>query len=66
MGGDLGGAVPQKPEAEGRPMHSSPNISRSSVIGCIAKYELTKKRCHEGMLCSETEVFGKKRVIYVT
>jgi len=47
-------------------MHSSPNISRSSVIGCIAKYELTKKRCHEGMLCSETEVFGKKRVIYVT
>jgi len=48
MGGDLretGGTVPSKYEVGRRPMHTrtSPNISRSSVIGCVAKYELTKK-----------------------
>jgi len=47
-------------------VHPSPNISRSSVVGCVAKYELTKKRCNDGMFSSEIEVFGKKRVIYVT
>ena len=38
-----------------------PNILRSSVIGCVAKYELTKKRCYEGMFCSEIEVFRKEK-----
>jgi len=28
----------------GRPCIRPPNISRSTVIGCEAKYELTKKR----------------------
>ena len=42
-----------------------PNISRSSVIGCVAKYELTKKRCHEGMFCSEMEVFLPRKGSYM-
>src|SRR6218665_1156371 len=36
------------------------NISRSSVIRCMAKCELTNKRCHEGMFCSEIEVFRQE------
>jgi len=32
----------------GQPMHPSPNIWRSSVIGSVTKYELTKKRCQGG------------------
>ena len=39
----------------------SPNILRSSVIGCVSKYEPTKKRCHEGMFCSEIEVFWQEK-----
>jgi len=38
-------------------MNPSPNISKSNVIGCEAKYELSKKRS-QGFL-SEIEVFGK-------
>ena len=37
------GDGPPKVRGGGRPMHSSLNISRSSVIGCVAKYEVTKK-----------------------
>ena len=35
----------RSPKFEGgrRPMHPSPNISRNTVIGCEAKYEVTKK-----------------------
>ena len=39
-------------------------FEKYSVIGCAAKYELTKNMCHKGMFCCETEVFVKKRVIY--
>src|SRR6218665_725646 len=39
------------------------NFSRSSVIGCVAKYELTKKSCHGGIFCSEIEAFVKKMVL---
>jgi len=59
MGGDLGdwGDGPPKFEVGGTPMHSPPpNISRSSVIGCVVKYEVTKRKCHEGMFYSEIEV----------
>ena len=66
IGGDLGGAWgtgPSKIWGGGQPMHPSPNIPRSSDIGCVVKYELTKKICHEGMFCCE--VFVKKRVTYV-
>jgi len=38
-----GGRSPKKFEVGGSPMHPSPNILRTSVIGCEAKYELTKK-----------------------
>ena len=38
-----------------------PKISKSSLIGCVAKYELTKKRCHEGMFCCEIEVFRQEK-----
>ena len=43
-------------------MHPPPNISRSTVIGCEAKYELTENRLkgpQGGMFCSEIEVFGQ-------
>jgi len=44
MGGDLGelGDGPPKFEVGRQPMHPSPNISRSSVIGCVRKCELSK------------------------
>src|SRR6218665_1586851 len=51
-GGDLGrtGGRPPKFEVGERPMHPSlPNISRTTVIGCEAKYELTKKRFSGGI-----------------
>src|SRR6218665_2605376 len=69
IGGDLrgaGGKGPSKIGGGGRPMHPSPNISRSNVIGCVVKYELNKKnRCHEGMFCFQIEVFRHKRVIII-
>src|SRR6218665_3462449 len=43
--GGLGETVPPKFEVGGRPMHPSPNILRSSVVGCARKYEQSKKRC---------------------
>jgi len=49
MDEDLGGwgrrdwGGPQKFEVENAPCIRPPNISRTSVIGCEAKYELTKK-----------------------
>jgi len=44
MGGDLGGTGGTVPQilGGGRPMHPSSNISRSSVIGCVWKYERTE------------------------
>jgi len=39
---ESGGRSPQKCEVGGRLMHPSPNISRSTVIGCEAKYELSQ------------------------
>jgi len=48
MGGDLGmlGDDPQKTfEVGDGPCIRPPNILRSTVMGCEAKYELTKKRC---------------------
>ena len=47
-------------------MHPSPNILRSDVIGCEAKYELAIKRSKGGIF-SEIEVFWflvKKMVMY--
>ena len=64
MGGDLGGTggtVLPKVEVGGRPMHPPPNILRSSVIGCVAKYELAKKRCNGVIICSEIEVFREEK-----
>ena len=70
MGGDLGGLGDGPPKFGVGTANASvsPNISRSSVIGCVWKYELSKKRCHEEIFCSEIEVFrkqkGHKNVIY--
>ena len=44
MGGNLWGTVPPKILGGGRPMYPSPNISGSSVTGCVWKYELSKKK----------------------
>jgi len=41
-GRGMGGSL-QRKWGGGRPTHPCPNISRSTVIGCEAKYELTKK-----------------------
>ena len=64
MGGDLGatgGTVPPKFEVGDGPCIRHPNILRSSVIGCVFKYERTKKRYHEGMFCSEIEIFRQEK-----
>ena len=45
-------------------MHPSPNILRSTIMGCEAKYELIKKRCQGGIFLSEIEVLVKKRGSY--
>jgi len=47
QGGDLGrtgGTFPPELEVGGRPMHTSPNIFRSSVVGCAGKYEQGLKK----------------------
>ena len=36
------------------------NISRTTVIGYVAKYEAIKKSCPGGILGGEIEVFGQK------
>src|SRR6218665_2742803 len=46
-------------------MHPSPDILRSSVIGCVSKYEVTKKRCREGMFCSERDFSARKGSCYI-
>src|SRR6218665_1939842 len=64
------GMVPQKFEVGGRPMHSSPNILRSSVVGCARKYEKSKKRCfsceervmYEGLCTAFNKVKIRKSV----
>ena len=43
-------------------MHPPPYILRTTVIGCEAKHELTKKRFSEGISGGEIEVFGQKSV----
>jgi len=56
MGGDLWGLGGRSPLRQ-------PNISRTTVvIGCEAKYELTKKRFSGGILGGEIEGFCRKRV----
>src|SRR6218665_1860459 len=43
-------------------MHSfPPNSLRSTVIGCEAKYELTKQRSPGGTFCCEIEAFGQEK-----
>ena len=41
-------------------MHPSPNILRSTVIGCEAKYELNKRGLKEEFF-SEIEAFGQEK-----
>src|SRR6218665_3483833 len=43
----------------------TPNILRSSVSGCVSKYKVSKNRCHQGIFCSETEVFLVKKAPYI-
>src|SRR6218665_4000416 len=66
MGGDLGGLKVRFPPnlRWGWRMHLPPNISRSSVIGCVSKYELTKTRYNGGIFCSSIEFLMKKMVMY--
>src|SRR6218665_2614335 len=49
--GDWGDGSPQNCRwgTDASPMHPSPNILKSTVIGCEAKYELTKKMCQGGI-----------------
>jgi len=66
MGGDLGelGDGPPKKLRWGTAhVFIPPNISRSSVIGCVAKYELTKKGVMEEFIVLKYRIFVKKRVI---
>src|SRR6218665_3117001 len=68
MGGDLGGLggrPPKKFEVGDGPCIRPLQFLRSTVMGCEAKYELTK-RCQGGIFLSEIEVFcQEKGIIYV-
>jgi len=57
-GGDLGDWGKRCPNiwGWGRPMHPSPNILRSSVIGCVEMYELIESKCNGGIFCYEMVV----------
>jgi len=44
-------------------MHPSPDILRSTVIGCEAKYELTRKGLKEELFVLKSMRLVKKRVI---
>ena len=46
------------------PCINPPNILRSTVIGCEAKYELTKKKVSRKNIFSEIEVFGQEKGSY--
>jgi len=65
MGGDLGGTGGRSPKIWGGdgPCIRPSNILRSTVIGCVEKYELTKKRCQGGIFLSEIEVFGQEKKV---
>jgi len=69
LGGDLGGQRERSPKKKLRwgdgPCIRTPNISRSSVIGCVAKYEQTKKCVTKECFVLKYRFFGKLRVIYV-
>jgi len=47
-------------------MHPSSNIWRTIVIGCEAKYELTKKRFSEGISGGEIEVKNGPTVLMLS
>jgi len=57
---------------EGLPMHPSPNILRSSVVGCAPKYEQSKKKVfsyeerviYDIQHSKDTENLGKERGKY--
>src|SRR6218665_2638408 len=62
-GGDLGGAggrFPKKLEVGDGPCIRSPNILRSSVVGCTRKYEQSKKGVMKELF-SEIVVFLVKK-----
>ena len=63
-GGDLGGDGLQIWGGD-IPCIRPPNILRSTVIGCEAKYELTKKSLKEEFFVLKSWFLVKKRVIYV-
>src|SRR6218665_2052981 len=69
MGGDLGrtgGTVAQNLRWGDGPRIRPPNILRSTVIGCEAKYELIKKGLKEEFLVLKSRFLVKKRVICIT
>ena len=69
MGGDLAGpggtGSPPKFEMGDGPCIRPPNIWRSSVIGCVQKYELSKKNVSSRIYLSEIEVFLVKKGSYI-
>jgi len=56
---------PPKFEVGDGPCIHLANILRSSVIGCVWKYELSKNRSHEEIFFLKKRFFVKKRAIYV-
>ena len=58
---ELGDGLPQKIWGGGLPIDSPPNISRSSVIGCLGKYELTKNSVMEEFVLVKLEVTSHMR-----
>ena len=59
----MGGLGDGPPKFEvGQPMHPSPQyFEKYSVIGCEAKYKLTKKVSRRNIFLSEIEAFGQEK-----
>ena len=68
MGGDLGGTGgPSTPKFElgDGPCNRPPNILRSSVIGCLEMYELSKKGVQEEFFLKWRFFFKKSDMVYI-
>src|SRR6218665_2112680 len=70
VGGHLGGTgwedgPPKILGGEDGPCIRPQYFEKYSVVGCVRKYELSKKRCHQGIF-TEIEVFLVKKGPYMS
>src|SRR6218665_2481416 len=59
-----GGRSLPKFEVGDGPCIRPPNIWRSSVTGCVCKYELSKKRCNQGIFFLKWRLFSSRKEFF--